>query len=187
MQAIRTIEGKVAPLDRADVDTDQIIPKQFLKRIERTGFGEFLFYDWVRDGEITLGKGEVLVAGRNFGCGSSREHAVWAIQQAGYKAVVAPSFADIFYNNATKNGLLPISLPEEDVRVLMNAEGCHIDLQAQLVSFGGRVVHFDIDPDIKHRLLNGLDDIAITLASEAAIDAYEQTRAGPSPETLKLR
>jgi 3-isopropylmalate/(R)-2-methylmalate dehydratase small subunit len=183
---VHTIEGKIAPLDRADVDTDQIIPKQFLKRIERTGFGEFLFYDWVRDGEVTLEPAPVLVAGRNFGCGSSREHAVWAIQQAGYRAVIAPSFADIFYSNAMKNGLLPIALPEEDVRLLMNAEGCQIDLEAQLVSFGGRVVHFDIDPDIKHRLLNGLDDVAITLADPSAIDDYERTRAWPTPTTTAL-
>ena len=186
MQPIRTIEGKIAPLDRADVDTDQIIPKQFLKRIERTGFGEFLFYDWVRDGEVVLEKGDVLVAGRNFGCGSSREHAVWAIQQAGYKAVIAPSFADIFYSNATKNGLLPIALPEEDVKLLMHAEGCQVDLEAQLVSFGGRVVHFDIDPDIKQRLLNGLDDVAITLESAGDIDTYERERAWPSPATTQL-
>ncbi len=186
MQPVRTIEGRLAVLDRADVDTDQIIPKQFLKRIERTGFGEFLFFDWVNDGEVELEKAPVLVAGRNFGSGSSREHAVWAIQQAGYKAVIAPSFADIFYSNATKNGLLPIVLPEEDVRVLMGAEGCQIDLEAQLVSFGGRVVRFDIDPDIKHRLLHGLDDVAITLESEADIDTYERERAWPAPATTSL-
>jgi 3-isopropylmalate/(R)-2-methylmalate dehydratase small subunit len=183
VQPVRTIEGAIFALNRADVDTDQIIPKQFLKRIERTGFGEFLFYDWVNDGEVRLEKAPVLVAGRNFGCGSSREHAVWAIQQAGYQAVIAPSFADIFYSNATKNGLLPIALPEEEVRILMGAEGCQIDLDAQLVSYGGRVVHFDIDPDIKHRLLNGLDDIAITLASSSEIDAYERDRAWPAPST----
>lgn len=186
MDPIRTIEGKTAVLDRADVDTDQIIPKQFLKRVERTGFGEFLFYDWVRDGEVSLEEAPVLVAGRNFGCGSSREHAVWAIQQAGYRAVIAPSFADIFYSNATKNGLLPVALPEDDVRVLMNAEGCQIDLEAQLVSFGGRVVHFDIDPDVKHRLLNGLDDVAVTLADSSDIDAYERDRAWPAPATTAL-
>jgi 3-isopropylmalate/(R)-2-methylmalate dehydratase small subunit len=183
---VTTIEGKVAVLDRADVDTDQIIPKQFLKRIERTGFGEFLFYDWVRSGEIALESGEVLVCGRNFGCGSSREHAVWAIQQAGYKAVIAPSFGDIFYSNATKNGLLPIVLPEEDVRLLMNAEGCQVDLRAQLVSFGGRVVPFEIDPEIKHRLLNGLDDIGITLQDARAIDTYERSGAWPAPDTSAL-
>ncbi len=186
MQPVRSIEGKIAVLDRADVDTDQIIPKQFLKRIERTGFGEFLFYDWVRDGEVKLEEAPVLVAGRNFGCGSSREHAVWAIQQFGYQAVVAPSFADIFYSNATKNGLLPIAIPEEEVKVLMGAEGCQIDLQAQLVSFGGRVVHFDIDPDIKHRLLNGLDDVAITLADETQIDDFERKAPWPAPSTTSL-
>ena len=186
MQPVRTIEGTIAVLDRSDVDTDQIIPKQFLKRIERTGFGEFLFYDWVNDGEVLLAKADVLVAGRNFGCGSSREHAVWAIQQAGYRAVVAPSFADIFYSNATKNGLLPIAIPEEDVKVLMGAEGCQIDLEAQLVTFGGRVVHFDIDPEIKHRLLNGLDDVAVTLSDAGAIDAYERDRAWPAPTTTAL-
>jgi 3-isopropylmalate/(R)-2-methylmalate dehydratase small subunit len=183
MQPIKTIEGAIFALDRADVDTDQIIPKQFLKRIERTGFGEFLFFDWVNDGEVSPQKAPVLVAGKNFGCGSSREHAVWAIQQAGYQAVIAPSFADIFYSNSTKNGLLPIAVPDEEVELLMHAEGCQIDLDAQLVSFGGRVVHFDIDPDIKHRLLNGLDDIAITLADVSAIDAYERDRAWPAPAT----
>jgi 3-isopropylmalate/(R)-2-methylmalate dehydratase small subunit len=186
MEPIRTIEGKMAVLDRADVDTDQIIPKQFLKRVERTGFGEFLFYDWVADGEVSLEKAPVLVAGRNFGCGSSREHAVWAIQQSGYRAVIAPSFADIFYSNATKNGLLPVALPEDDVHVLMNAEGCQIDLEAQLVSFGGRVVHFDIDPDVKHRLLNGLDDVAVTLADASDIDTYEHSGAWPAPATTSL-
>jgi 3-isopropylmalate/(R)-2-methylmalate dehydratase small subunit len=180
------IEGRIAPLDRADVDTDQIIPKQFLKRIERTGFGEFLFYDWVRSGEISLNEGEVLVVGRNFGCGSSREHAAWAIQQAGYKAVIAPSFSDIFYSNATKNGLLPIELPEEEVKLLMHAEGCAIDLEAQQVSFGGRVAHFDIDPDIKHRLLNGLDDIGMTLQRVAEIDAYERTHTPAGPPTTSI-
>ena len=186
MQPVRTIEGKIAVLNRADVDTDQIIPKQFLKRIERTGFGEFLFYDWARDGEISLEKAPILVAGRNFGCGSSREHAVWAIQQAGYNAVIAPSFGDIFYTNSTKNGLLPIVLPEEDVQILIGAEGCQIDLEAQQVMFGGKVVKFEIDPDIKHRLLNGLDDIAITLSDVADIDDYESTRAYPAPSTTAI-
>jgi len=134
----------------------------------------------------TVQPGDVLVAGRNFGCGSSREHAVWAIQQAGYKAVIAPSFGDIFYSNATKNGLLPIVLPEEDVKLLMNAEGCQVDLEAQLVSFGGRVVHFDIDLEIKHRLLNGLDDIGLTLQQAGDIDAYEASKAWPAPATTSI-
>jgi len=186
MEPVRSVEGRISPLDRADVDTDQIIPKQFLKRIERTGFGEFLFYDWVRDGEVTLEDAPVLVAGKNFGCGSSREHAVWAIQQHGFKAVVAPSFGDIFYNNASKNGLLTIVLPEDDVRILMGAEGCQIDLEAQLVTFGGRVVHFDIDPESKHRMINGLDEIAITLADAGDIDTYERDRSWAAPETTAL-
>jgi 3-isopropylmalate/(R)-2-methylmalate dehydratase small subunit len=186
MEPVSMIAGNLCVLDRADVDTDQIIPKQFLKRIERTGFGEFLFYDWVRDGEVTLVDAPVLVGGRNFGCGSSREHAVWAIQQAGYKAVIAPSFADIFYNNSTKNGLLCIALPEQDVKLLMNADGCSIDLQAQQVAFGGKVVPFDIDPDIKRRLLNGLDDVAITLQDSGAIDAYESSKPWPAPSTTSL-
>ena len=186
MEPVSMIEGNLCVLDRADVDTDQIIPKQFLKRIERTGFGEFLFYDWVRDGEVTLVDAPVLVGGKNFGCGSSREHAVWAIQQHGYKAVIAPSFADIFYNNSTKNGLLCIAIPDEDVRVLMNSDGCSIDLEAQQVAFGGRVVKFDIDPDIKHRLLNGLDDVAITLQDADAIDRYESSEPWPAPTTTSL-
>jgi len=186
MNPVRTIEGSCFVLDRSDVDTDQIIPKQFLKRIERTGYGEFLFYDWVRNGEVTLEAAEVLVAERNFGCGSSREHAVWAIQQAGYAAVIAPSFGDIFYSNATKNGLLPIALPEENVREIMQAGGVSIDLDAQQVAYGGKVVSFDIDPEIKRRLLNGLDDIGITLSEVSEIDAYEKTRAWPAPSTTSL-
>jgi 3-isopropylmalate/(R)-2-methylmalate dehydratase small subunit len=186
VEPVRTVEGAVFALDRADVDTDQIIPKQFLKRIERTGFGEFLFFDWVNDGEVKLVDAPVLVAGRNFGCGSSREHAVWAIQQAGYQAVIAPSFADIFYNNASKNGLLTIALPEEDVKAIMTGGGVSIDLEGQQVAYGGRVVKFDIDPEVKRRLLNGLDDIAITLADEAAIDAYESNEAWPAPTTTAL-
>ncbi len=186
MDPVRTIEGSCFVLDRSDVDTDQIIPKQFLKRIERTGYGEFLFYDWVRNGEVALEAAPVLVAEKNFGCGSSREHAVWAIQQAGYAAVIAPSFGDIFYSNATKNGLLPIALPEENVREIMNAGGVSIDLEAQQVAYGGKVVKFDIDPEIKHRLLNGLDDIGITLGEVADIDRYESSRAWPAPSTTSI-
>ena len=123
MRPVDVIEGKVSVLDRADVDTDQIIPKQFLKRVERTGFGEFLFYDWVRSGEIELEPNPILVAGRNFGSGSSREHAVWALQDFGFEAIVAPSFADIFYVNCTKNGLLPVILDEERTRELAPRRG----------------------------------------------------------------
>jgi 3-isopropylmalate/(R)-2-methylmalate dehydratase small subunit len=187
MEPVTVISGAVAVLDRADVDTDQIIPKQFLKRIERTGFGEFLFFDWVRSGEITLQQAPILVAGRNFGCGSSREHAVWAIQQSGYAAVIAPSFSDIFYANCTKNGLLPVQLPEDDVRALMSAGGsATVDLQAQTVTFGDRVARFDIDAEIKRRLVNGLDEIALTLQSAEDIDEYERARALPHTATTAL-
>ena len=121
MRALDVIEGKVSVLDRADVDTDQIIPKQFLKRVERTGFGEFLFFDWAKEPDWDLPRNEILVAGRNFGCGSSREHAPWALEDYGFKAIVAPSFADIFYSNCTKIGLLPVELRAESVRALMAA------------------------------------------------------------------
>jgi 3-isopropylmalate/(R)-2-methylmalate dehydratase small subunit len=186
MEPIGVVEGRVSALDRSDVDTDQIIPKQFLKRIERTGYGEFLFYDWVRSGEVSIEPNPVLAAGRNFGCGSSREHAVWAIQQFGFQAVVAPSFSDIFYANCTKNGLLPVVLPEEDVRALMEAGSATIDLEEQTVSFAGRTVPFEIDPDLKHRLLNGLDEIGLTLGLADEIAEFERTRMPPGPVTTAL-
>ena len=186
MEPVTTIEGGVTVLDRADVDTDQIIPKQFLKRIERTGYGEFLFFDWVRSGEVSIEPNAVLVAGRNFGCGSSREHAVWAIQQFGFQAVIAPSFSDIFYANCTKNGLLPIELPEDDVRVIKAADTISVDLAQQVVRAAGKEFRFDIDPDIKERLLNGLDEIALTLQHESDISAYEVARAYQTPDTTSL-
>jgi 3-isopropylmalate/(R)-2-methylmalate dehydratase small subunit len=187
MEPVTVIEGKVEVLDRSDVDTDQIIPKQFLKRIERTGYGEFLFYDWFRAGELALQPAPILAAGRNFGCGSSREHAVWALQDFGFRAIVAPSFADIFYSNATKNGLLPVVLDEDDVRALMAAPQARVNLEAQTVAFGDREVSFDIDPEIRHRLLNGLDDIALTLALDTEIDAYEASgRPDRYPSTTSL-
>jgi len=186
VKPIRVIDGKVSALDRSDCDTDQIIPKQFLKRIERVGFGEFLFYDWMRSGEISLEANPILVTGRNFGCGSSREHAVWAIRDFGFKAVVAPSFAEIFYANCTKNGVLPVVLPEEQVRALSAAERATIDLERQTVEFDGRTVRFEIDAEIKHRLLNGLDDTATTLQQEGDIAAYERERAWAGPVTTGL-
>jgi 3-isopropylmalate/(R)-2-methylmalate dehydratase small subunit len=173
MDPIDVIEGKVAVLDRADVDTDQIIPKQFLKRIERTGFGEFLFYDWFRSGEIELQPNPILVAGRNFGCGSSREHAVWALKDFGFDVVIAPSYSDIFYSNCTKNGLLPIVLDEEHCRAVAAAGDARIDLDDQTVNCADGVFTFEIDEQIKHRLLNGLDDVALTLAKGEAIDSFE--------------
>ena len=186
MEPVRTIGGAVTVLDRGDVDTDQIIPKQFLKRVERTGFGEYLFYDWKNEPGWDLDPNQILVTGRNFGCGSSREHAPWALEDYGFKAIVAPSFASIFYTNCTKIGLLPVQLPEEDVRALMQAGEAEVDLDAQAVRFDGREVSFDIDPDIKHRLLNGLDDIAMTLQSEDAITRYERERERTGPVTTAL-
>ena len=186
MQQVRIVEGAVTVLDRSDVDTDQIIPKQFLKRVERTGFGEFLFYDWKNEPGWDLDPNPILVTGRNFGCGSSREHAPWALEDYGFRAIVAPSFADIFYTNCTKIGLLPVVLPEADVRALMEAGHARIDLEEQEVAFAGRQVPFDIDPEIARRLLEGLDDIGVTLQSADAIDAYERERERPGPVTTAL-
>src|SRR6202034_2088678 len=178
--------GVVAPLDRENVDTDAIIPKQFLKSIKRTGFGPNAFDEWryLDHGEpgqdnskrplnpdFVLNQpryqgASVLLARKNFGCGSSREHAPWALQQYGFRAIVAPSFGDIFYMNSTKIGLLPVTLAEGDVRALAAAGEGEIDLEAQEVRFGGRLVAFEIDPEIRHRLLGGLDDIALALQQE---------------------
>jgi 3-isopropylmalate/(R)-2-methylmalate dehydratase small subunit len=178
MEAIETIVGQVSHLDRANVDTDQIMPKQFLKRVERTGFGEFLFYDWAKEPGWDLPANPILVAGENFGCGSSREHAPWGLQDYGFQALVAPSYADIFYSNCTKIGLLPVVLDEQHCRALAQAGEGQVDLRAQEVRYPGRdgalvTVPFEIDPEIRRRLLDGLDDIGVTLSSEAAIADYE--------------
>jgi 3-isopropylmalate/(R)-2-methylmalate dehydratase small subunit len=187
MRPVSLIEGHVSVLDRSDVDTDQIIPKQFLKRVERTGFGEFLFYDWLRDGEIELEANPVLVTGANFGSGSSREHAPWALQDFGFEAIVAPSFGDIFYVNCTKIGLLPVILDEAHSRALAEAGEARIDADDQTVTFSGGVVEFEIDPDVKHRLLHGLDEIGLTLRSEAAIASFESSGAADrGPVTTAL-
>jgi 3-isopropylmalate/(R)-2-methylmalate dehydratase small subunit len=186
MDPIKTIAGGVSFLDRADVDTDQIIPKQFLKRVERSGFGEYLFFDWAQEPGWDLPRNPILAAGRNFGCGSSREHAPWALEDYGFKAVVAPSFADIFFSNCTKIGLLPVVLDEADVRALGAASEAEIDLAAQEVRFDGRRVTFEIDAELKHRLLNGLDDIALTLQQEDAIADYERDRERSGPVTTAL-
>jgi len=186
VRAIETITGRVSVLNRDDVDTDQIIPKQFLKRVERTGFGEFLFYDWAKQPGWELPVNPILVAGRNFGCGSSREHAPWALEDYGFQAIVAPSFADIFRSNCTKIGLLPVVLPEADVRELMTAESAAIDLELQDVEFLGRSVPFEIDAEIKHRLLNGLDDIAQSLEREEDIVRFERERERRGPVTTAL-
>ena len=187
MRPVDVIEGRVSVLDRNDVDTDQIIPKQFLKRVDRSGFGEFLFYDWMRSGEIELEPNPILVTGRNFGSGSSREHAVWSLLDFGFEAVIAPSFADIFYVNCTKNGLLPVIVEEERFRAIAAAGEARVDVDDQTVTFAGGVVEFEIDPDVKHRLLHGLDDIGITLQKEAAIANFEAAGgAARGPATTEL-
>jgi 3-isopropylmalate/(R)-2-methylmalate dehydratase small subunit len=186
MKAIDVIAGNVSVLDRADVDTDQIIPKQFLKRVEKTGFGEFLFYDWFRDGEIELEPNPILVAGPNFGSGSSREHAVWALADYGFEAVIAPSFSDIFYVNSTKNGLLAVILPRETCRAIADAGAARIDLDDLTVTFEGGVAEFEVDEEVRHRLLHGHDEIAITLQQDAAISAYEDGHPAPGRPTTAL-
>ena len=178
MKAFRSVTGRVAVLDRADVDTDQIIPKQFLKRIERTGYGEFLFYDWRKDPEFELNRPEaagasILVTGRNFGCGSSREHAAWALQDYGFEVVVAPSFGDIFAGNAAQIGLLTVALPEERVRELAAASELTVDLESLTIAAEDRTIPFEYDTFRRHKLLNGLDDIALTLEHEAEIADFE--------------
>jgi 3-isopropylmalate/(R)-2-methylmalate dehydratase small subunit len=195
MKAFTVLTGKVAAMDRANVDTDQIIPKQFLKRIERTGFGEFLFWDWARRDDGTLNpdfelnkpdaKGAtILLARRNFGSGSSREHAPWALEDYGFRVVVAPSFADIFYNNCFKNGMLPIRLSEEQIDDLFKRAAKHrgYELTADLNSCTLSDAHgfsakFEVEPFRRHCLLNGLDDIGLTLEHEAKITAYEKAHA----------
>ena len=186
MEAVGTIAGPVSVLDRADVDTDQIVPKQFLKRVERTGFGQFLFYDWAKEPGWHLPPNSILATGPNFGSGSSREHAPWALQDYGFRAIVAPSFADIFFSNCTKIGLLPVVLPEEEVRALMGAGEAEVDLEALEVRFAGRSVPFELDPERRRRLLDGLDDIAITLQAQDAIAAYESVREREGPVTTAL-
>ena len=186
MRQVSVIEGDVTVLDRSDVDTDQIIPKQFLKRVERTGFGEFLFYDWAKQPGWELPRNPILATGRNFGCGSSREHAPWALEDYGFEAIVAPSFADIFYSNCTKIGLLPVVLPEDDVRAVMAAGRATIDLDAQEVRWDGGEASFEIDAEVKRRLLDGLDDIGVTLQQEDAIAGYEAERERSGPVTTSL-
>jgi 3-isopropylmalate/(R)-2-methylmalate dehydratase small subunit len=187
MRPFRRAEGRIAVLDRPDVDTDQIVPKQFLKRIERTGFGEFLFYDWAKDPGFELNRPEargaaILVTGRNFGCGSSREHAAWALQDAGFAAVVAPSFGDIFRTNCLKIGLLPVALPDEQVKVLAalgSGAELAVDLEAQTVG----PYAFELDPFERQRLLEGLDDIDLTLRHEEEIAAFEAAHPRSSATT----
>jgi 3-isopropylmalate/(R)-2-methylmalate dehydratase small subunit len=191
MDAIENVSGAVSHLDRSNVDTDQIMPKQFLKRVERTGFGQFLFYDWAKEPDWDLPANPILVAGENFGCGSSREHAPWGLQDYGFRAIVAPSFADIFYSNCTKIGLLPVVLSETDCRALAEAGEGQVDLFAQEVRYAGRdgelvTVGFEIDSEIRRRLLAGLDDIGVTLGEESRILSFERERERPGTHTLTL-
>lgn len=192
MEPITRIEGTGVPLDRADVDTDQIIPAQYLKRIERTGFGPFLFDEWRKDPSFVLNDprfqgATILIAGPNFGCGSSREHAPWALEDHGFEAVIAPSFADIFRNNSLKVGLLPIELPEPSVRELMSkvdddpSTKIQIDLEGRTVLAAGFAEGFPLDDFTRWRLMEGLDDIGLTLRHTDAIDAYEASRASWLP------
>lgn len=199
MKPVKTITGTMVPLMRADVDTDQIIPQQFLKRIERTGYGEFLFHSWARDdtGELRpefvlnepdRANASVLIAGRNFGCGSSREHAVWALHDWGFEAVVAPSFADIFRNNAINVGLLPVELDEATVNRLAALaaspqETVVIDLEKLEIVAGGFEETFRIDDNARTRLLHGLDPIGETLQLEADLKAFEARRPRWLPTT----
>jgi 3-isopropylmalate/(R)-2-methylmalate dehydratase small subunit len=186
MKAIETITGPVSVLNRDDIDTDQIMPKQFLKRVERTGFGEFLFYDWAKEADWDLPKNPILVTGRNFGCGSSREHAPWGLEDYGFQTIIAQSFADIFYSNCTKIGLLPIALSAEDCHAIAAAGQAQVDLANQEVRWPGGSASFDIDQSIKYRLLNGLDDIGMTLKEETAIESYESGRERLGPVTTSL-
>ena len=194
MEPFRRVEGAAAPLDRPNVDTDQIIPKQFLKRIERSGYGPFLFYDWryacdgtTENPDFELNRTEyrgapVLLAGRNFGCGSSREHAVWALEDYGVRAVVAPSFSDIFSANALKVGLLPVRLPEAVVARWIDAAKeepgitAVVDLEAGVVSMAGETHPIEIDPEARRRLLGGLDEIALALTHDGEISDFERRR-----------
>ena len=204
MEPVTVITGRACPIDANDVDTDQIIPKQFLKRTERTGFGPYAFYEWRYEADGTpkpdfpMNKpehagAEVLLAGRNFGCGSSREHAPWALEDAGFRAIIAPSFADIFRTNCAKIGLVAVQLDDEVVRRLFElvaadpAVAVTVDLEQQLVSapgvgdLEGVEVGFDIDPHTRHCLLEGLDDIALTLVHEPDISAFEVERPSWKP------
>jgi len=187
MEPVTRIEGTALPVDRADVDTDQIIPAVHLKRIERTGFGPYLFDEWRKDPAFVLNEeryagASIMLAGPNFGCGSSREHAPWAIEDAGFRAVIAPSFGDIFRNNALKIGLLPVELPQESVRALMDAvlddatTRIVVDLEARAVSAPGVDETFPIDDFTRWRLMEGLDEVGLTLQHEDAIAAYEAAR-----------
>ena len=186
MEPFKNLKSIITPLDKVNVDTDQIVPKQFLKLIQKTGFGKFLFYDWRYDGEgkpksdfilnnPNYKNSKILITRDNFGCGSSREHAVWALKDYGFSVIIAPSFADIFYNNCFKNGILPIKLDSKIVQELFKTDAIlSIDLQNQTITYDNKTINFDIQNFRKQTLLQGLDDIASTLEYEDKIKEYEQ-------------
>jgi 3-isopropylmalate/(R)-2-methylmalate dehydratase small subunit len=195
MEPVKKVEGKALPLGWDDVDTDQIVPSDALKRIERTGFGQFLFSQWREDPDFVMNKPEhegaaVLIAGQNFGSGSSREHAPWAIQDYGFGAVIAPSFADIFKNNCAKIGLLAVELPEEAVQQLLDVvrkdseAEISVDLEGRVVKGPGFEEPFAFDNFARYRLLNGLDDIGLTLTHEDELEAFEKSRPSYLPKVL---
>jgi len=195
MEPVKRVSGKALPLGYSDVDTDQIVPSDALKRIERTGFGQFLFSEWRENPDFVINRPEhegavVLLAGENFGCGSSREHAPWALQDYGFGAIIAPSFADIFRNNCAKIGLLAIRLPEETVKKLLDAvrkepeARITVDLEERTVTGPDVEATFEMDDFTRHRLLNGLDDIGLTLTHEADLEAFERSRPSYLPKVL---
>jgi 3-isopropylmalate/(R)-2-methylmalate dehydratase small subunit len=195
MEPVKRVSGKALPLGYSDVDTDQIVPSDALKRIERTGFGQFLFSEWREDPDFVMNRPEhegavVLLAGENFGCGSSREHAPWALQDYGFGAIIAPSFADIFRNNCSKIGLLAVGLPEETVKKFVDtvredpAAQVTVDLEECTVTGPGLEERFEMDDFTRHRLLNGLDDIGLTLTHEADLGTFERTRPAYLPKVL---
>ena len=192
MRPFETVSGVITPLEKVNVDTDQLVPKQFLKSVTKSGFGKYLFFNWRYDGDGNprpdfvlndprYGGSRILVAGDNFGCGSSREHAVWALLDYGFEVVIAPSFADIFFSNCFKNGVLPIVLGQRDVDALLSEGGeVSVDLREQVIRTGSREIAFEIDPYKKRILLEGLDDIALTLRHEQEISAFERDSSVPS-------
>jgi len=192
LEKFKKISSTITPFDKANVDTDQIVPKQFLKLVQKTGFGKYLFYNWRFDSDGTPKKdfilneskyanSKILVTNENFGCGSSREHAVWALKDYGFSVIIAPSFADIFYSNCFKNGVLPIQMNRSTVeRIFTDISELEVDLENQTIRANDLQEHFDIESDKKRRLLEGLDDIALTMKSETAIETFEKNSNTPS-------
>ena len=192
MEKFQKVTSIITPLDQVNVDTDQIVPKQFLKLVQKSGFGKYLFYNWRFDSnknpnpdfilnDPKYKESKILVAGDNFGCGSSREHAIWALQDYGFSVIIAPSFADIFYSNCLKNGILPISLDQKTVEELQNSSSeIHVDLESQTITEGDSLIHFEIEPYKKKILLEGLDDITLTMQYEDKISEFEKNTIVPS-------